>query len=154
METSGSPRSNADRDRYYVQKDKHHVFQKWGKDEVTSAFPSLKDAFVFAVSVGWANRRRVKFEGGRQHVGFWKAFDSQNDIPLIQAIGIAETGDPSIVADTGRLLGIAEEYANGGIDILETYQRADRDGTIHSIAALIVESANASGKHGQTAGRP
>ena len=103
MTENDRERSRVDRDRYYVQGDKHHVFQAWGKDDETSAFPTLKDAFVFAAAVGWAHRRRVAFRGHRQHVGFWRSFSPQEDVPLLQAIAIAETGDPAAAADTGRI---------------------------------------------------
>lgn len=135
----GGGRSGADQDRFYVQGDKHHMFQAWGKDDETAALPTLKDAFVFAAAVGYANGRRVPFAGRRQHVGFWRAFTSQEDVPLFQALAIAETGDPAVVADTGRILSIVEQYANGGIDIMDTYRRGSRDATVVALAALVSE---------------
>ena len=68
-------RSAADQDRFYVQLDKHPIFQAWGKDDETSALPTLKDAFIFAACVGWARERRVPL-AKRQHVGFWRSFDN------------------------------------------------------------------------------
>ena len=135
-------RPDTDRDRFYVQGDKHHIFQAWGKDDETAALPTLKDAFVFAAAVGFANGRRVPFAGRRQHVGFWRAFTAQEDVPLFQALAIAETGDPSIVADTSRILAIVEQYANGGIDIMDTYRRGDRDSTVVALAALVSEAGD------------
>ena len=128
-------RSAADQDRFYVQLDKHPLFQKWGKDDDTSPLPTLKDAFIFAASVGWARERRVPL-AKRQHVGFWRSFDSR-DVAMLQAIAIAESGDPAIVGDQGEVIKIAEEYANGGIDFLLTYDRADRDRTLAALAGLI-----------------
>ena len=128
-------RSESDRDRFYVQLDKHPMFQAWGKDDETSPLPTLKDAFVFAACVGWARERRVPL-AKRQHVGFWRTFDSR-DSTLLYAIAIAETGNPGVVADQGQVIQIAEEYANGGIDLLLAYDRADRDRTLVALAGLI-----------------
>lgn len=130
-----SARSVADQDRFYVQLDKHPLFQHWGKDDDTSPLPTLKDAFVFAACVGWTRDRRVPL-AKRQHVGFWRSFDSR-DTAMLQAMAIAETGDPAIVGDQGEVIKIAEEYANGGIDFLLTYDRADRDRTLVALAGLI-----------------
>jgi dnd system-associated protein 4 len=126
--------------RIYVQRDKHQLFQALGKDDETSPFPTLKDAFLFAAAVGWANGRRVAPRGPRQHVGFWHTFTAQQDVPLIQAICIAETGDPAVVANRGEMLKIVEEYANGGIDMVVDYERHDRDATVLALASLINES--------------
>lgn len=128
-------RSTSDQDRFYVQLDKHPHFQSWGKDDQTSALPTLKDAFIFAACVGWARDRRTPL-AKRQHVGFWRSFDSR-DATLLQAIAIAETGDPAVIADQGKVISIAEEYANGGIDLLLSYDRADRDRTLVALAGLI-----------------
>lgn len=128
-------RSTSDQDRFYVQLDKHPHFQSWGKDDQTSALPTLKDAFVFAACLGWARDRRTPL-AKRQHVGFWRSFDSR-DATLLQAIAIAETGDPAVIADQGKVISIAEEYANGGIDLLLSYDRADRDRTLVALAGLI-----------------
>jgi len=126
--------------RIYVQRDKHHLFQALGKDDETSPFPTLKDAFLFAAAVGWANKRRVPAKSAKQHVGFWHSFSAQEDVPLIQAICIAETGDPSIVANHGEMLRIIEDYANGGIDMVVNYERHDRDATVLALASLIGDS--------------
>lgn len=132
-----SGRSAADQDRFYVQLDKHPMFQAWGKDDETSALPTLKDAFVFAACVGWARERRVPL-AKRQHVGFWRSFDTR-DATLLHAIAIAETGDPGVLSDQGEIIKIAEEYANGGIDLLLSYDRADKDRTLVALAGLISE---------------
>lgn len=128
-------RATSDTDRFYVQLDKHGLFQAWGKDDATAPLPTLKDAFVFAASVGWSQQRRQPLIK-RQHVGFWRSFDSR-DVALLQAIAIAEVGDPSIVARQGEVIAIAEEYANGGIDLLLGYDRSDRERTLVALAALV-----------------
>jgi dnd system-associated protein 4 len=135
--TKEQGRAPADTDRFYVQLDKHPLFQAWGKDdaESPSPLPTLKDAFVFAASLGWANERRVQLVK-RQHVGFWRSFDSR-DAAILQGIAIAETGDPAVVANQGEVIRIAEEYANGGIDLLQAYDRSDTERTLVALAGLV-----------------
>ena len=124
-----------DRDRFYVQLDKRPYFQAWGKDDQTSPLPTLKDVFVFAACLGWSRERRIRLVG-RQHVGFWRSFDSR-DVALLQAIAIAETGDPTVLGDQSLVIQIAEEYANGGIDQLLAYDRSDKERTLVALASAI-----------------
>ena len=70
---------------------------------------------MLAANVGFASGRRVPLSG--QHEIFrWPVFSSQEDIPVLRAIAIAETGDTMILVDQHQLLTIAEEYANAGIE--------------------------------------
>jgi dnd system-associated protein 4 len=142
-----APRAQSDVDRFYVQLDKHPTFQAWGKDDAnsTSALPTLKDAFVFAACLGWARERRAPL-AKRQHVGFWRSFDSR-DATLLQAIAIAETGDPAVVANQGEVIRIAEEYANGGIDLLIPYDRSDQERTLVALAGLIFSTTSTNEGH-------
>ncbi|MEK6227466.1 MAG: hypothetical protein AABM40_14385 [Chloroflexota bacterium] len=142
--TDESPREQGG-GRIYVQRDKHHLFQALGKDDETSPFPTLKDAFLFAAAVGWAKKRRLATKGPRQHVGFWHSFSAQEDVPLVQAISIAETGEPAVVANQNEMLRILEEYANGGIDFVLEYERHDRDATILALASLVNDLRPAAG---------
>jgi dnd system-associated protein 4 len=134
-ETTPARERSREEDRFYVAHAKHGTFQEWGKDE-SSPLMSLKDAFIFAAAVGWAIGRRVPL-GKRQHVGFWRSFDQRSDVPVLQAIAIAETGDPACIADQGLVITIAEEYANGGIDEIVSYDRGDRERTLVALASML-----------------
>jgi dnd system-associated protein 4 len=133
----GEPASS-DANRFYVQKDKHHLFQQWGKEgEESTPFATLKDAFVFAASVGWAYGAKVPLRGTRQQVGFWDSFNAQLDVPVLESIAIAESGEPAIVADRGRLIHIAQEYANAGIDLVNACRRGEVEATVVALVGLI-----------------
>ena len=75
----------------------------------------MKDLFLLAANVGFARGRRVPLSGQRE-IFRWPVFTSQEDIPVLRAIAIAETGDTTILVDQSQLLKIAEEYANAGIE--------------------------------------
>ena len=123
-------------DRFYVQRDKHALFQRLSdKDE--GPFEHLYHVFVFAAAYGFRYRRRVAIDGDRQHVSFWHYLSEARDVPLLQAIAVAETGSLEVLADNRTVIKIAEEYANGGIDLVDDLRRIDRDATLVSMATEV-----------------
>ena len=70
---------------------------------------------MLAANVGFARGRRVPLSGQRE-IFRWPVFSSQEDIPVLRAIAIAETKDTGVLVDQNQLLIIAEEYANAGIE--------------------------------------
>ncbi|MFN8233439.1 MAG: putative DNA binding domain-containing protein [Actinomycetota bacterium] len=127
-------------DRYFVQKDKHPLFQKLSQGD-NAPFRQIKDVWVLAAALGFKLGRRQEMRGGTQHVGFWQYLSSQEDVPLLQAIAVAETGDIKVLTDQGQVLRIAEEYANAGIDLLMADERGERGSTLRSVATAIVDAA-------------
>lgn len=130
----------SERDRFYVQKDKHHLFQRLSQGD-DAPFKTMKDVWVLAAAMGVHVGRRAQLRGGTQHVGFWHYLSTQEDIPVLQAIAVAETGDVAVLGDRSKVIKIVEEYANGGIDLLIDATRADRDSTVISLASLVVKEA-------------
>ena len=94
---------------------KHHELysQLTTGDEVP--FRTMKDLFMLAASVGYARGRRAPLTGLRE-IFRWPTFTSQEDLPVLGAIAIAETEDTVVLVDQNQLLTIVEEYANSGID--------------------------------------
>jgi dnd system-associated protein 4 len=135
------------RDRFYVQKDKHVVFQRLSQDDA-APFTTMKDAWLLACALGYRARRRKKLEGGTQHVGFWHYLSPQEDIPFLQALAIAETNSIAVLADRDQVIRIAEEYANAGIDLLEEEERHDRQSTLRALATMIIETSQHRGDGG------
>ena len=131
-----------DRDRFYVQKDKHHLFQQLSQGD-DAPFKTMKDVWVLAAAMGVHIGRRAPLKGGTQHVGFWHYLTTQEDIPVLQAIAVAEEGDVTVLGDRSKVIKIAEQYANGGIDLLVDATRADRDSTLISLASLVIKEADA-----------
>ena len=70
---------------------------------------------MLSASVGYSLGRRVTLSSQRE-IFRWPVFSSQEDIPVLRAIAIAETGDTVVLVDQNLLLTIAEEYANSGIE--------------------------------------
>jgi len=132
----------AARDRFYVQKDRHQLFQRLSDKEV-GVFEHLKDVFVFAAALGYRHERRRPIESERQHVGFWHYLSESRDVPLLQSIAVAETGGLEVLGSQNDIILIAEEYANGGIELLEQMRSIDRDASLINVATEVLAMAGA-----------
>ena len=102
------------RDSVHIDPKHHELYSQLTTGD-ESPFKTMKDLFMLAASVGYARGRRVPLSGQRE-IFRWPTFTSQEDVPVLRAIGIAETEDTAVLVDQDRLLTIAEEYANSGIE--------------------------------------
>ena len=139
-EKKGAERSKKPTDRCYVQKSKHRLFQELSAKD-TGPLEHMKDVFLLAAAVGYRRRLRRPIEDERQHVGFWHYFSEARDIPLLQCIAVAETQDVAVMGDRNTIVSIAEEYANGGIDVLAEMLQQDRDATLVAMATEMLDMA-------------
>ena len=102
------------RDSVHIDPKHHELYSQLTTGD-ESPFKTMKDLFMLAASVGYARGRRVPLSGQRE-IFRWPVFSPQEDIPVLRAIAIAETEDTAVLVDQNRLLTIAEEYANSGIE--------------------------------------
>lgn len=94
---------------------RHHELYTQLTADNEAPFKTMKDLFMLAANVGFQRGRRMPLSSQRE-IFRWPVFSSQEDIPILRAIAIAETGDTTILVDQVQLLMIAEEYANAGIE--------------------------------------
>lgn len=127
-------------DRFYVQKSKHRLFQELSARE-SGPLEQMKDVFLLAAAVGYRKGLRRPLEEDKQHVGFWHYFSEARDVPLLQCIAIAETKDVAVMGDRNTIVEIAQEYANGGIDLLADMLHEDRDATLVAMATELLDMA-------------
>jgi dnd system-associated protein 4 len=118
-------------DRVYIDESAiefYRQLKKEGHSEPEQApFDTFKDLFMFAACLGFQGGRRSKprkTNGGEVPA---KVF-TEEDLAILKAIAIAETGDVEVLTRFGEILGIAEEYANAGIheikrDLLDEHGR-------------------------------
>lgn len=81
-------------------------------------FILLKDAFMWAVALGIKSGKRRPLQD-REQLFRWYTLSKDQDIPLLQALAIAETGDIEVLKNGSMIIDIAEEYANEGIRIIK-----------------------------------
>jgi len=93
-------------------------------DSDISVFKSYKDLFVFAVCVGYVNNDRKSLSENRKQGEIrWEYLTRENKM-VIDSVALSESSDPKLLIDSNqdyldKKVTIAEEYANGGIDILK-----------------------------------
>ena len=102
------------RDSVHIDPKHHDLYSQLTTGD-EAPFKTMKDLFMLATSVGYARKRRVHLTGQRE-IFRWPVFSSQEDVPVLRAIAIADTEDTAVLVDQDQVLTIAEEYANGGID--------------------------------------
>ena len=94
------------RDSVHIDPKHHELYSQLTTGD-ESPFKTMKDLFMLAASVGYARGRRVPLSGQRE-IFRWPVFSPQEDIPVLRAIAIAETGDTPVLVDQSELLTIAE----------------------------------------------
>ena len=104
--------------RVSIDKDVHELYreltEKKSMKAETAPFFLMKDLFMWSVALGVTSGERKPLSK-RQEIFRWDQLSPDLDIPIIQAVGIAETDDVAVIAHEDQLLRIAEEYANSGI---------------------------------------
>lgn len=78
---------------------------------------TMADVFVYAAIYGFKQRRREKLKKAIPNISA-KAIETPHTA-LLLTIPITETGGIDVLFDEEAASNIIEEYANGGIDILE-----------------------------------
>lgn len=112
-------------DRVYIDEaivDFYRQLRKEANSEPEQApFDTFKDLFMFATCLGFQNGHRAKpRKGGNGGEVPVKVF-TEDDLAILKAIAIAETGDVEVLTRFSEILGIAEEYANTGIHEVKAY---------------------------------
>jgi len=104
-------------------------------------FETYRDALAFSAALGYAKNTRTAFEQSSEPIP-WSVFSGAGHESLINMISVMSTNDFAILS-SGRFeerLLIFEEYANGGLQILEDLlARAERQ-SLDVVLDLIMES--------------
>jgi len=93
-------------------------------DSDISIFESYKDLFVLAACTGFINNKRKSLpKSGKKGEILWEHISKENKMAL-DCLALAETSDLSVLIDSDnehikKKIKIAEEYANGGIEIIK-----------------------------------
>ena len=76
-----------------------------------------KDLFMLALMIGYKENIKYKIEK-RADFDLGTSYLNNNEKALIKLVAIKTTGNLSIISDPAKYYGLAEEYVNGGIEIL------------------------------------
>ncbi|MDR2720390.1 MAG: hypothetical protein LBC03_06280 [Nitrososphaerota archaeon] len=99
--------------------DKHEKFEQLIKEVVSPFYgKTMKQVFMFALGIGFKNNKKDPL---KKRVGSIPVRAlSTEDLSILKAIAIAHTKtvDTLFGENISTMFSIAEEYANGGIDLL------------------------------------
>lgn len=92
-------------------------------------FPTMRELMCFAAVLGYENKKRMKL-GNKTHdidARIWER--SQQAMDLVYLIALVDQQDGEILRDEREddALGIFEEYANGGLDVLAGWMKEKPD---------------------------
>ncbi|MCA9900614.1 MAG: hypothetical protein KC433_20630 [Anaerolineales bacterium] len=128
-------------DRVYIDEgviDVYRQLKKEANNEVEQApFDTYKDLFMFAACMGFENGRRTKPRKGNNGGEVPSKVFTEDDLAILKAIAIAETGDVEVLNRFGEVLAIAEEYANAGIYEVKSSLLDERGRPLWNLVHLI-----------------
>ena len=114
-------------DRVFTSKEKADLFIKLSKTKQKTGdgiFNNNKDLFLFAVSLGYKHKRKVPLEKRENEIPLSVFQKSKDNLDYIDLIALGDTKDVYILdwnddEVVDKKLTILEEYANGGLEIIE-----------------------------------
>ncbi|MCC6604720.1 MAG: hypothetical protein IT327_16040 [Anaerolineae bacterium] len=131
-------------DRVYIDEgviDVYRQLKKEANNEVEQApFDTYKDLFMFAACMGFQNGRRTKPRKGNNGGEVPSKVFTEEDLAILKAIAIAETGDVEVLNRFGEVLVIAEEYANAGIYEVKSSLLDERGRPLWNLVSLLQEN--------------
>jgi len=106
-------------DRLYIdeQGDKKIYDNLRDNEEFFKNNKENKDLFLFAMVFGFINERRLPFTGKKLGYFLEKNLKYEDHI-LLNVLAIHETQSLDILNDKEKIFNIAEEYAHGGLKLL------------------------------------
>ena len=90
-------------------------------------FQEYRDVLVFAAALGWYQRKRLPLGAKGEAIRWETATNRKGTEALVNMIAAAESENPEILAAElfDERLEIFEEYANGGLEILQTMLKSE-----------------------------
>lgn len=109
--------------RVKVEEKTHSIYKMLvlgsNKDPETTPFLALKDAFIWAFTLGVKQGKRTPLEGSKEGIFWFLQFSKDVDLAILKTVALADTKDISIIVQEDIVLTMAEEYANTGIHFLK-----------------------------------
>jgi dnd system-associated protein 4 len=103
-----------------------------------SLFPTMRELLCFAAALGFQMNRRIELGETTAEVD-GRVFDNLDSaVDMIYLVGLAGTGDVAILQPDREedLIEVFEEYANGGLQILDEWLRA-QGGDVYGDQAIL-----------------
>jgi len=111
-------------DRIFVEKKTMEIFKCLNASATKNSsitdqpFSEAKEVFMWAVSIGVRDNKRLPLSGAKDQLFFWNRLSQDKELMILQLVAIAETKDINILKNERYVQELAEEYANYGIRII------------------------------------
>ena len=134
--------SQKQNDRIRIDAAHHPIYRTLAKDtegddgKSLPPFESMKNLFMLATFIGYQEGKRVPL-GKHQGIFGWSQLSQDEDVPLLRALALAETGNAEVLTDQGKILHIAQEYANAGIVVIQKKIEVMRDNRVMHLVNLL-----------------
>ena len=127
-------------DRLYIEeKDREECYDLLRKQKAFEDKENL-DMFMTAMIIGYSNKSRLPIKKRENFI--LTKYLSEDQLYVIYAIAIDETGDLSILLDKKETYKIAEEYANSGVRMLKDMVMGEDPGSfVQKLEAIIFDSS-------------
>lgn len=106
-------------DRVHIRKSDREIYDNLNEKD-TSPFQGQENRILYmnALAIGYTDGGRIEFDAGEKE-GFaqFSALHDE-DLAIIKAVAVAEKGDLNILVNKDEVIEIADEYAAGGIQLL------------------------------------
>lgn len=102
-------------------KSKEAIISRLLRSTGDGPFEFLRDVIIFAAAVGWYQQRRISFKDRGEGIR-WDAFSTRYGfLALVDMLALIESDDITILSESRIVerIEIFEEYANGGLEVLE-----------------------------------
>src|SRR5687768_6230099 len=126
-------------EHFSVETAQHDLFRQWGGDRESkdeAIFPGMTAMFVCAATLGHAAKRRRPLKGTKVNLFRWSQLSSDYDLPILESLAVAESGEIETLADPYRVMQIAQECATGGVDLLRAELTGSRERNLQTLARL------------------
>jgi len=105
------------RRKFYTDQTKHELYKRLVETKTSPFYKkTMKDIFILSAAMGYYYGVRKPL-GKRRDIADILVF-TEVDWWILNSIAFATIGDLRIITDRAKVLDIAEEYANWGIDLL------------------------------------
>lgn len=107
-------------------------------EDSTGPFKRIADVLVFAAALGHKRNRRIPLGSSQSDPIRQEVFDHQGYDTMMNLLALRVNGSPEVLADSDEMVEqrarIFEEYANGGLEIMQEELR----GAINTLETVIL----------------
>ncbi len=131
-------KSNPRNNRIHIDKIHHPVYKVLTEsEEVKQPFDSMKNVFLLATFLGYHQNKRLPLKD-KVDIFSWDVLTrDEENVSLLRALALVVTEDIEVLTDQGRILDIAEEFANAGIiEINEKIAEMQENKVMHMVSLV------------------